>query len=292
MKLTLRNTIFLAGVVLIACGLQGAAAQIEIGSDGHVGIGTSPPTGYTLRVDDVQGSGDRRGIYGRTEQGDRAYGVFGQTENPSNNGYGVYGRAVGGANANLAITGYGDGGNTAYGAYLYTGSASTEYGVYASSSGYAGYFSGDVVYTGSLTSSSDRKFKTNVESLGGGDVGAQRTGASGVLQRVLKLRPSTYEYASDDAYAHMNFPEGRQYGLVAQEVEDVFPDLVHEARQPGAPAVNDAGVLTGEGEATRFKSVDYVQLIPVLIQAVQEQQATIERQQAQIDALKEALGDR
>jgi len=57
-----------------------------------------------------------------------------------------------------------------------------------------------------------------------------------------------------------NFPKGTQYGVIAQEVEMVLPELV----------VTDAN---------GFKSVDYVKITPILIEAVKEQQQ-------QIDSLK------
>jgi uncharacterized coiled-coil protein SlyX len=41
-----------------------------------------------------------------------------------------------------------------------------------------------------------------------------------------------------------------------------------------------------------FKSMNYQELIPILVKAVQEQQAIIEKQQAQIDALTEEVSKR
>jgi len=59
------------------------------------------------------------------------------------------------------------------------------------------------------------------------------------------------------------------YGVIAQEVEQVFPELVRE---------NKDGV----------KAVNYSALIPVLIEAVKEQQAQIESLQSEVQALKNA----
>ena len=68
----------------------------------------------------------------------------------------------------------------------------------------------------------------------------------------------------------MNFPEGKRIGLIAQEVEEVIPELVHTA---------DDG----------YKSVEYANLIAVLIEAVKEQQKQIEDLEEKISsiALKE-----
>ena len=85
------------------------------------------------------------------------------------------------------------------------------------------------------------------------------------VERVERLQGVTFDW-SPEARPDLAFPEGRQLGLLAQEVESVFPEAV-----------------TTAGDGT--KSVAYSTLIPVLIQAIKEQQQ-------QIDALKEALGTR
>jgi hypothetical protein len=63
---------------------------------------------------------------------------------------------------------------------------------------------------------------------------------------------------------------GRQIGVIAQEVEKVFPELVW---------VNDLG----------FKTVDYTKLSPILIEAVREQQNKIEDQQKQLESQNERI---
>ena len=64
-------------------------------------------------------------------------------------------------------------------------------------------------------------------------------------------------------------------GFIAQEFEQVFPDLIDEWKDP-AP----------EGEEP-YKSVRQ-DLIPVLVKAIQEQQAIIEQLKADVAALKGA----
>jgi predicted RNase H-like nuclease (RuvC/YqgF family) len=57
------------------------------------------------------------------------------------------------------------------------------------------------------------------------------------------------------------------FGVVAQKIEKVIPEVVKEG--PG-------------GE----KSVSYAEIIPVLIEAMKEQQRAIERQQKEMEELK------
>jgi len=74
-----------------------------------------------------------------------------------------------------------------------------------------------------------------------------------------------------------NFPElklseGQRWGLIAQEVESVLPDLV-----------SDNGSATHiDGEEMNIKSVNYIDLIPMLIKAIQEQDEEIKNLKASI----------
>lgn len=82
--------------------------------------------------------------------------------------------------------------------------------------------------------------------------------------RLLELRPVTFHYRND--------PEGPlQYGLIAEEVEQVLPELV----------VHDA---TGRPE-----TVAYHELPTMLLNELQKQHAIIQAQEAQIEALMARL---
>ncbi len=60
------------------------------------------------------------------------------------------------------------------------------------------------------------------------------------------------------------------YGFLAQDVEKIFPDLVYK---------DSAGML----------SVDYIGMIPLLVDGLQTQQTQIEKQQQQIDEQRELI---
>ena len=113
--------------------------------------------------------------------------------------------------------------------------------------------------TNGVIQTSDRRLKTHIRPLEAG------------LAKVMRLRPVTYQWRDQ--------PEaGTQIGLIAQEVQAVLPELVTD---PGPDA---------------YLGVNYAELAPVLIQALQEQQAQLEAQaallqaqQAEIDKLKAIL---
>jgi len=71
-------------------------------------------------------------------------------------------------------------------------------------------------------------------------------------------------------------PDKKLLGVIAQELEQIFPNIVSET-----PDFDDEGNDLG----TTTKSVKYSVFVPMLIKAMQEQQAIIESQQSQIDAL-------
>ena len=107
------------------------------------------------------------------------------------------------------------------------------------------------------TASSSQRVKDDISEMGE---------ASRVL---MKLRPVTFYYKADRT------PDGRvrQYGLVAEEVAKVAPELV----------ASSAG-----GE---IESVYYQFLAPMLLNEVQRQQRTIEAQEARIAALEMRLAE-
>jgi len=117
---------------------------------------------------------------------------------------------------------------------------------------------GGTVYATNTTISaiSDQRFKENISDL---DVG---------LDAVLALKPRKFDWKEGKG---KDIKGDR--GFIAQEFEQVFPDLVDEWRDP-AP----------EGEEP-YKSVRQ-DLIPVLVKAIQEQQAMIKSLEAKVAALE------
>jgi len=105
------------------------------------------------------------------------------------------------------------------------------------------YKNGDALANGNWTGSSfnkisDEKLKVNIKSI------------SSDLNKLLALKPRQFEYKND--------PHTIQYGFVAQELEKIYPELVQ--RIPGS---------------NNLKSIDYMGLLPLLVEAIQKQQKEI-----------------
>jgi hypothetical protein len=72
-------------------------------------------------------------------------------------------------------------------------------------------------------------------------------------------------------------------GLFADEVESVLPEAVKLA-----PFDRDEQGQSKSGE--NFKTIQYEKLVPLLVEAIKEQQTIIDQQQAKIDLLMKHLG--
>jgi hypothetical protein len=89
-----------------------------------------------------------------------------------------------------------------------------------------------------------------------------------VLDKLKGIRGVYYNW-NDLAHSKDNYPTTRQIGVIAQEIEEEFPELVG-------------------GHPNGYKSVNYVHLTPILLQAIKEQQAQIENLEERLQALEDA----
>ena len=103
---------------------------------------------------------------------------------------------------------------------------------------------------------------------------ARGVNADSALEAVLRLKPKSYEYRAGVTHEGSPLPAGLQFGFLAQEVKRVLPALVADVdvQRAGRPS-----------RQRKYIGIDYVGMIPVLVAAVQEQQAMIE-------TLRRALG--
>jgi hypothetical protein len=218
-----------------------------------VSANSVPADGYGYGV---YATGGYTGVYGTGDGGS-----YGGTANE------VVGVSTGSAGTRIGVNGLAinDGGEYAYGIY---GSA------LSSGTKYAGYFSGNVYTTGSYLPS-DQRLKKNIE---------EYDKASDALSA---LKPMSYDFDTAK-YPYFNFPEGRQIGLMAEDLKRVFPGLVTVSAQPETIVSLDYAVsknipyeLTKDSmakiaDAIEFDAVNYTGLIPVLVAGFQEQQQQIE----------------
>jgi hypothetical protein len=143
-------------------------------------------------------------------------------------------------NRDLAVVG---GGSFGSGLLITNGNV----GIGTSTPAYKLHVNGSVAGVGNFVSLSDARYKQNVSTI------------ENALEVILHLRGVTYDWRQSE-YKELNFSEGRQIGFIAQEVERVLPELVQTDRNG-------------------YKSVAYANMVPVLVEAIKQQQK-------QMDALK------
>jgi hypothetical protein len=91
------------------------------------------------------------------------------------------------------------------------------------------------------------------------------------LNDILKVKVRNYNFKND----HL-----KQIGVIAQELESIFPSLVSES--PDTEIIDKKVVDLG----TTTKSVKYSVFVPILIKAMQEQQTIIEDLKSRIETLE------
>ncbi|MEL6123602.1 MAG: tail fiber domain-containing protein [Bacteroidota bacterium] len=228
-----------------------------------IGNNTSHTAAFTaIKQGMTNGNLDQIGVRARSEGVGQGwnYGVLGEAFGGSTEQFGVYGTSsvvgVYGASQGACVFGQVFGGSTSAFRVAIFGDVTADAGVGANGSGIlqAGRFNGDVEYTGALLSPSDRKFKKNISNIGP------------VLNRVLKLGVVSYEYKSDQ-YDFLSKRE--QVGFVAQDVKEIFPNVVHQSAIPRKTGESTDQYNKGFSNK-RYLAVDYVSLIPVLTKAIQE----------------------
>ena len=112
---------------------------------------------------------------------------------------------------------------------------------------------GDIEYTGTITDVSDRRLKENIQIM------------DSVLSGILALKSVTYNMKNDERGT-------LEYGLIAQEVQPLFPEIVRIV-----------------DEENGYLGISYIQLVPVLIAGMQEQQGIIEDQQLELSTLRSEI---
>ncbi|MFZ9846747.1 MAG: tail fiber domain-containing protein [Flavobacteriales bacterium] len=115
----------------------------------------------------------------------------------------------------------------------------------------------NALVTGAITACSDFRYKKEITPL------------SNSLSNVLQLSGVTYLWKIDE-FPAKKFSNNRQIGVIAQEVEKIYPELVFT-------------------DVDGYKSVDYSRFTPILLEAMKEQQKMIEEQRIELETQKRTL---
>ncbi|MEO1652529.1 MAG: tail fiber domain-containing protein [Bacteroidota bacterium] len=117
---------------------------------------------------------------------------------------------------------------------------------------------GNVLALGYLTSS-DKRLKKDIQPI------------PGALESLEDLEGISFSYQQATGLKK-DLPRGRQFGLIAQQVQKVYPALVHESKN---------GML----------AIYYDGFIPILMEALKTQQSQLTKMDKQVDQLLHSLED-
>ncbi|MFN4972501.1 MAG: tail fiber domain-containing protein [Bacteroidota bacterium] len=240
-------------------------------------------------------TGENYGVRGYATQARENIGVEGFSDflNTNTNGYnyGVIALARFSKFSNIALGAYAMGGNDTIGQNYAVSARATSntrgenYGIYAEASNgganFAGFFNGNVTVTGTFSNPSDMKLKSNIKEL------------NNALPVIRQLKPVEYEYKKEFTEKGLNLPQTHQYGFIAQEIQPVLPELIttHKLNlaATGGSTVNNetnAGTIQPSAGSLEFIGVNYLAIIPILVQGIKEQDTKITQLEKSIAELK------
>ena len=78
----------------------------------------------------------------------------------------------------------------------------------------------------------------------------------------------------------------KEYGFIAQEVDKILPEIVREKGLNTNGGVELKANEIPNDKIETFSVMDYTRIIPILTQALKEQQAIIEALEKRIEALE------
>jgi hypothetical protein len=129
------------------------------------------------------------------------------------------------------------------------------------------FLNGDFSGSGVTTYTSDRKLKKDIQPIGN------------ALTIINQLKPSSYQFRVGE-FGDMHLPSGKHYGLVAQDLQQVLPELVVEQKYIAS---------NSKDKSFDYLSVNYNELIPVLISGIKEQQQEIDNLEKRVERLEKLL---
>ena len=253
---------------------------------------------------EVKGAARTRGVYGESsnagyfgigglfvsrDESDYAVGAQGHVVAGNKEAFGVWGTCVSDGKLNVGVRGQNNSTNTYGTHYIGVQGVSTvtpsaaqrsigvhgqapvatdSWGVYCDGKQYSS--AGGTLWT----IPSDQTLKTDIEPL------------EGALEQIIQLQPKRYRYRTEE-FPYAQLAQGEQYGLLAQELETVFPHMVSDAYWPAV--VDSTGA---ELQAARtVKVVNLSDMIPLLIAGMIEQEAMVSSQVAAMEELRAQMAE-
>lgn len=139
---------------------------------------------------------------------------------------------------------------------------------------------GSIAIYGTVKLSSDERLKTNIAQLSEIETNKlyqlnaksyQKHQPEEIAEIVQKDNNGNINPAKNFGQGKKKQKESTEYGFLAQELKDVYPDLVSQ-------------------DSAGYYLVDYIGLIPIMVESLKEQKVQIDVQNKQIEDLKALVG--
>jgi len=237
--------------------------RMQIMENGNASLGTAEhPNGNNLQIGSLFDSADGYGLVVARQ----AYGAHVQVNrNLGEGGIGllVFNAGYGDENTSLLMVR-----NNSKGAGGVPVQTALDVRAHAGASSYVGInqeattsyelkVNGRVAGVGTYVNASDRRYKKDIQEM---------TNAMSLIER---LRGVSFDWRREE-FPSITFDQGRQYGFIAQEAREVLPEIVSE-------------------DTDGYLSLGYTQVVPILVEAIKEQQREIAAREARVEDLEQRL---
>lgn len=198
---------------------------------------------------------------GYTTRAQGNYAVAIGSEVQANNTYSfAMGRMMQNTIANSLMIGFASATTTTASLYVDASRVAVNTPINAGAPGIYNFYVNGITYCSlGIWSASDERFKKDIKPI------------ENASSQLMKLQGVTYNWKEKE-FPEREFPSDKQIGLIAQEVEKVFPELVK---------TNTDG----------YKAIAYQNLVPVLVEAFKEQQTSVKNLQENNDKLANELSE-
>ena len=124
-------------------------------------------------------------------------------------------------------------------------------GIGTTNPGYKLHVNGSVAGVGGYNALSDLRYKKNIRAV------------ANALDKITGLQGVNFDWRQDE-FPNLNFDDGEQIGFIAQEIKEILPEVVSR-------------------DSEGYYAVAYSGVVPVLVEAIKEQQRIIAGQQKVIN---------
>jgi hypothetical protein len=252
--------------------------RMRILGTGFIGIGTTTPTynvdvilnnasGYIASFENT--NANNSSLLGLKNTG--TFNAIGGASNPSN-GVGVYGVAI----AGNPSSGYG-----VYGVSNSSNALGVRGSIPTTGSwlGFGGYFTGGLAYANGIYNVSDESVKKEIYII------------KNALQKIMLIEGISFKY--DEKSAPLLADDKRYLGFSAQNISNILPEAVAQKQIITKEKFEKYGYSYNSVDSKLETKlvVDYTSIIPVLVEAIKEQQLIIEQLNIKINSLESTINN-